>query len=57
MDMAVAPKIGIIGLGHVGAHVANAVLWQGLAAELYLCDVRADKLLSLIHISEPTRPY
>ncbi len=44
MDMAVAPKIGIIGLGHVGAHVANAVLWQGLAAELYLCDVRADKL-------------
>lgn len=36
--MAASAKIGIIGNNHVGAHVANAILYQGLASELYLSD-------------------
>lgn len=35
--MAATRKIGIIGLGHAGAHVANSLLLQGVADELYLC--------------------
>ncbi|MFR3272681.1 MAG: lactate/malate family dehydrogenase [Slackia sp.] len=31
--------VGIVGMGHVGAHVANSLLLQGLADELYLCDI------------------
>lgn len=37
--MAIGTKIGIIGCNHVGAHVANALLYQGLATELYLSDL------------------
>lgn len=37
--MALVSKIGIIGCSHVGAHVANALLYQGLATELYLSDL------------------
>lgn len=40
--MALVSKIGIIGCNHVGAHVANALLYQGLATELYLSDVNVD---------------
>ena len=36
--MALISKIGIIGANHVGAHVANALLYQGLATELYISD-------------------
>lgn len=36
--MALGTKIGIIGCNHVGAHVANALLYQGIPAELHLCD-------------------
>lgn len=32
-------RIGIIGLGHVGAHVANSLMLQGIADELYLADI------------------
>lgn len=32
-------KIGILGANHVGAHVANALLYQGLASELYISDL------------------
>lgn len=39
-------KIGIIGVGHVGAHVAYCALLQGLAAEIYLCDIDEKKLLA-----------
>lgn len=42
--MACGRRIGIVGVGHVGAHVANALLMQGLADELVLCDVDAPKL-------------
>ena len=31
-------KIGIIGLGHVGAHVAYSLAVQGIADELALVD-------------------
>lgn len=36
--MALISKIGIIGANHVGAHVANALLYQGLATELHISD-------------------
>lgn len=39
-------RIGIVGVGHVGAHVANALLMQGLADELYLCDIAEKRLAS-----------
>ncbi|MCO6557848.1 MAG: L-lactate dehydrogenase [Bifidobacterium sp.] len=42
--MALIRKIGIIGLGHVGAHVANSLLMEGIADELYLADINQKKL-------------
>ena len=39
-------KIGVIGQGHVGAHVANSLLLQGIADELYLCDINEQKVTS-----------
>lgn len=39
-------RIGIVGVGHVGAHVANSLLLQGIAGELYLCDVDQQKVVS-----------
>ena len=37
-------KIGIIGLGHVGPHVANSLISQGIVDEILLCEVKEDKL-------------
>ena len=43
--MAIQPRrVGIIGLGHVGPHVANSLLLQGLVDELYLADIDEVKL-------------
>lgn len=39
-------KIGIVGLGHVGAHVAYSLAIQGIADELVLVDQKAQKLES-----------
>ena len=39
-------KVGIIGLGHVGAHVAYSLAVQGIADELVLVDHNAQKLAS-----------
>ena len=39
-------KVGIIGLGHVGAHVAYALAIQGIADELVLVDHNPQKLAS-----------
>ncbi|MBD9040882.1 MAG: hypothetical protein EGR35_11235 [Collinsella aerofaciens] len=39
-------KIGVAGQGHVGAHVANSLLMQGIADELYLCDINEAKVTS-----------
>ncbi|MBS5450177.1 MAG: L-lactate dehydrogenase [Coriobacteriia bacterium] len=44
--MAQPHRIGIVGMGHVGAHVANSLLLQGIADELYLCDVKDQKVVS-----------
>ena len=49
--MGTVTKIGIVGMGHVGAHVANSLVLQGIGDELYM----TEQCLSLIHISEPTR--
>ena len=32
-------KIGIIGMGHVGTHVANSLMLQGVAEELRLVEI------------------
>ena len=39
-------KIGIIGLGHVGAHVANSLLLQGIGEELYFVSTDDQKNIS-----------
>ena len=44
--MTVQNKIGIIGLGHVGAHVANSLLLQGIADELYFVGAHDQKVIS-----------
>ena len=40
--------LGVIGLGHVGAHVSYALAVQGIADELILIDKNAQKLASEI---------
>lgn len=42
--MGIVRKVGIIGMGHVGAHVANSLMIQGVADELLLCDLDEAKL-------------
>lgn len=44
--MAYIRKVGVLGQGHVGAHVAHSLLMQGLVDELYLCDINDQKLTS-----------
>ena len=39
-------KVGVIGLGHVGAHVAYSLAIQGIADELVLVDMNDQKLAS-----------
>ena len=39
-------KVGVIGLGHVGAHVAYALAVQGIADELVLVDMNEQKVAS-----------
>ena len=39
-------KVGILGLGHVGAHVAYSLAIQGIADELVLVDMKEQKLAS-----------
>ena len=41
--------LGVIGLGHVGAHAAYALAVQGIADELILVDKNAQKLASEVH--------
>ena len=37
--MGTVRKVGVIGMGHVGTHVANSLVLQGLVDELYLVDL------------------
>ena len=39
-------KVGIIGLGHVGAHVAYSIIVQGIADEIVLVDMNEKKIRS-----------
>ena len=39
-------KVGIIGVGHVGAHVAFSLVTQGLVDELVLVDINKQKAIS-----------
>ena len=39
-------KIGIIGAGHVGSHVALSLATQGQVDELYIADMDKDKAIS-----------
>lgn len=39
-------KVGIIGLGHVGAHVALSLAMQGICDEIKLCDINEQKIIS-----------
>lgn len=39
-------KVGIIGVGHVGAHVAYALAIQGIVDELVLVDTNEDRVIS-----------
>lgn len=36
--MGTVTKVGIVGMGHVGAHVANSLVLQGIADELYMTE-------------------
>lgn len=42
-------RVGIIGMGHVGAHVGDALLRQGLVEELRCCDVEEQKVASEVN--------
>ena len=48
--------VGVVGVGHVGAHVAFNLGMMGIADEVLLCDLKESKVtsegqdLSLIHI-------
>ncbi|MDJ1122467.1 L-lactate dehydrogenase [Olsenella sp. YH-ols2217] len=42
--MGTVTRVGIVGQGHVGAHVANSLILQGIADELVLCDINGSKL-------------
>ncbi|WP_058270793.1 lactate/malate family dehydrogenase [Olsenella massiliensis] len=55
--MSAVTKIGIIGMGHVGAHVANAILYQGLAAELYCVDVKESKVACEVNDLQDAMPF
>lgn len=39
-------KVGILGLGHVGAHVAYSIAIQGIADHLVLVDLKESKVIS-----------
>ena len=45
--------LGVIGLGHVGAHVAYALAIQGIADELVLVDQNEQKLAQCPHHPRP----
>lgn len=44
--MAKLRKVGVVGVGHVGAHVANSLILQGIVDELYLADIDLQKVVS-----------
>ena len=55
--MGMVTKIGIIGMGHVGAHVANAILYQGLASEIYCVDSIESKVACEVNDLQDAMPF
>lgn len=55
--MAVQRKVGIIGLGHVGAHVANSLLLQGIVDELYFVGTNDQKVISEVQDLEDSLSF
>lgn len=41
--------VAILGVGHVGAHVANALIMQGIVDELILIDKNEQKVISEVN--------
>lgn len=50
-------KIGIVGLGHVGAHVAYSLIIQGIVSELVLVDLKESKLTSEVQDLRDAQMY
>lgn len=50
-------KVGVIGLGHVGAHVAYSLAVQGIADELVLVDMKEQKLASEVQDLRDSAAY
>ena len=55
--MSEKPTIGFIGVGFMGHGMASNILKNGYPLMIKGNQNRAPIDLSLIHISEPTRPY
>lgn len=55
--MGLVAKIGIIGANHVGAHVANALLAQGLASEIHLSDSDAVLCAAQVNDFQDAMPF
>ena len=39
-------RVGVVGVGHVGAHVAFNLGMMGIADEVLLCDLKESKVIS-----------
>lgn len=50
-------KVGVIGLGHVGAHVAYSLAVQGIVDELVLVDMKEQKLASEVQDLRDSAAY
>ncbi|MGM9568565.1 MAG: L-lactate dehydrogenase, partial [Phascolarctobacterium sp.] len=50
-------KVGVLGLGHVGAHVAYSLIIQGIVSELVLVDVKEGKLASEVQDLRDAQMY
>ena len=53
-------KTALVTAGANGIGYAIAKKFEGSGAKVFVCDINQDSIdmvLSLIHISEPTRPY
>ena len=50
-------KVAIVGAGPSGFYAADALINSELKVEVNLLEKLCAPYLSLIHISEPTRPY
>ena len=50
-------KVGVLGLGHVGAHVAYSLIIQGIVSELVLVDLKESKVASEVQDLRDAQMY